>query len=91
MIYFGISEYYATGEGRAIMIMLSKNHKNEDGFVEAFKDKFGHYYSSGLELKDKDIFMKEYDKYLPEHVKKYLEKDDAFAYEYYSSVYINYA
>ena len=89
-MYYGVSEYYATGEGRIVIVMISKNHTNEDSFRESFKDKFGYYYTISLELKDKDTFLSEYNMHLPEHVKKYLEKDDAFAYEYYSSFYVNY-
>jgi len=82
---FLISDYYATGEGYNISILITSNI---DPF-KSFENLFGEYYALGAYELSKEAFITNHIQNLPLYISESLKKDEIF--EYFSQFHINYA
>lgn len=83
-MHYIVAQYQATGEGITLLIMIKKAYPREiagemrsSRFVAAhdFGERFGSYYLPYAQNLSKDEFMKQYGHWLPEPMKKNLEKE----------------
>lgn len=101
---FAVNYYHATGEGHHVFLLVTsenlqfdsnwRSYYSEQKLKDRFKAIFGNYFGENPEILSKEAFLKEYDVYVPDVVKKYINKsdsDDFPYYEWYSTLYINYA
>lgn len=79
-----VAQYQATGEGITLLIMIKKSYPREiegeirsSKFVAAydFAQRFGSHYIPYAQNLPKDEFMEQYGHWLPEPMKKNLEKE----------------
>lgn len=84
MYHFLVSDYYATGEGRTICLLITRAYPMVDEYdkdpdviaEEEFTKRFGEFLSMGVEAVNQEEFMKRFGHYLPEYLKKLLENED---------------
>lgn len=79
-----VSDYYATGEGRTISIMItptSREGEDRDRYLkDTFEGQFGEWFANGLEEFSKHDFESRYANFLPEIVYDILAADYPPAY-----------
>lgn len=62
-----VSDYFATGEGRTIMLMITY----QEDFKVEFTERFNEYFAIGMEELDKKTFFKRYKDFIPKKVKHF--------------------
>ena len=87
-----VSDYFATGEGRCISILITQKAEKLEA-AKDFLDLFGDWYLRGAENISHEEFWKKYHHYVPTYVKNLLEDvaGPPGAFNYYSQMYINFA
>lgn len=86
-MYTVISDYYATGEGRTIMVLISND--NSFNALSRFTDIFGAYYAIGADvIEGVKLDFPGANFVIPEHIKneKFWEKG---MFEYHASFHLN--
>jgi hypothetical protein len=87
-----VSDYFATGEGRTVMILITRTHPHIDDYdagnklksgvspktiaAREFIERFGGYYAQGAENLTKEKFIERYWHHLPVHVSNLLTDQD---------------
>ena len=70
---FLATDYAATGEGLTICLLISNSrHPRPE---ELFRERFGDYFTIGLEELDQETMLKRYKSYIPKIVKRDLENE----------------
>jgi hypothetical protein len=104
-MYTVISDYFATGEGRTIMVLYTKAYPfgkdwqdpTKDGAywaLEDFKQKFGDYYAIGAEVKEGLVFdFLNSELVINKELRDFLIKSEkeAGGLEYFASLHFNYS
>lgn len=97
-MYTVFCDYFATGEGRTFMLLITRGYgESDDGkenALETFKEVFGDYYAIGAEIRDGIDFNIPGAKFLlSEELKNSLldwEKD-AGGLEYHATLHVNFS
>jgi len=88
---FYVCDYFATGEGRTIFIMIDcawDKHK----ILENFRTFIGHpFYYGGIEELSEAAFMERYGHLLSDHIKKFLEEKDTSFFTYKQDLHFSYS
>jgi len=85
---FIASDYYATGEGRTVMLLITRAYPHRDDYDENYElkeghtpkviagrefiEQFGGYFAMGAENLLREEFLKRFGHHLPEYVHKIL-------------------
>lgn len=96
------SEYGATGEGITRMLLVTRAYPSADDRIrsidsetisrERFADKFGDYYAMGAEYEDLvENIPATFIHLIPDFVMKQIEANDAFGFEFYTSIHLNFS
>lgn len=88
---FVVADYSATGEGRTVMLLITRAFLHSDDYdsnftlkegctpkliaAKEFIQEFGEFYSIGAEYLMRDEFLDRYGAYLPEYVKRILNAE----------------
>lgn len=82
-------QYYATGEGLIIYLMIDRNYGDS---LETFRNFIGdEYYSNGiLELQESE-FMEKWKTLIPDYVKKMVALRNQPSFHWKQEIYLNYA
>jgi hypothetical protein len=100
-----VSEYFGTGEGQTVCIMMTQAEPHRDDFTEdnryvpvnskqyravrAFHEQFGTWYLHGLKFLSKEDFFSEYSYYIPPAMMKLLNRS-CFK-DFYTRVHYNFS
>jgi|GEM_PF-4767741 len=68
---FLATEYMATGEGVTICLMVTNDRQAE----QLFRERFGDYFTIGLQELEQDNMLKNYKAYIPNIVKKHVKEE----------------
>lgn len=81
-----ICDYYATGEGRSLFLMICPNTISDP--MKQFASVFGDWFAIGAEEVTKEKFNEKYSHLAPEFVMKMINGDKGH-YSYYSAFHYN--
>lgn len=70
---FLATDYAATGEGTTICLMITNTRIPQP--EDLFREKFGDYFTIGLEELDQETMLKRYKAYIPKIVKRDVENE----------------
>lgn len=88
---FLVCDYFATGEGRSIWLMIDRNY-GEKWTDKEFKSFIGHvYYHVGIEEVDEDKFISTYGRMIPDHVIQMIDKKNQSAFTWKTHLHFNYS
>lgn len=87
-----VSDYYATGEGRTVSILILKEATDEHA-VAVFSKIFDSYLAMGVEVYEHEQFWKKFGSYMPTYVKNLIEDTlgPPPAFMYHSQLYLNFS
>lgn len=96
MIYTAFADYYATGEGRSLMFLVSRGYgpkSREENVRDRFIELFGSYMAMGMEIKEGLNFdFDGIDLLVSEKTRKFLESSlDAGNLEYHVGLHFNFS
>jgi hypothetical protein len=72
---YAVSEYYATGEGYTVCIMIMPGVYTLDALKGHFSAEFGDWYTVGMQVLAKTEFLSEWGEYIPEHIQILINRD----------------
>jgi hypothetical protein len=91
-LLFFVSEYYATGEGITVSILITvgapSNQENVESARKEFVELFGEFISIGIEQLTRAEFVPKVDKYIPPKILENLDTS-CCNFKYYSQFHIN--
>ncbi len=91
---FVVADYFATGEGRTIMLLITKAYGPSDPETNAreqFAKLFGDYFAIGAEIITWEDMKKDYENFLPPAILKYMNNPDAPGFSWHTSFHFNYS
>lgn len=72
---FYVADYFATGEGRTIWIMIDRNYDTKQS-LQKMKEFVGEYYERSIDKYTEEDFLKWYKHLLPDAIKNMIERED---------------
>lgn len=84
------ADYFATGEGRTIWIMIDRNYDKEQS-LQDMKEFVGDYFEGSIEEYTEEDFLKWYKKLLPDSVKNMIEKKNVPMMRFKQEFHFNYS
>ena len=81
-----VSDYFATGEGRTLSILITRDRSKKE-IMQEFIDLFDAYYAIGLEFVEREELVSKYNAFLPSFVMKKLEQ--GYPVEYFGQIHFN--
>ena len=93
--YFMVSDYYATGEGSVVMILITRaDMLTEEEAIQNYREYFGGYHASGVEILERDEFLIRYGNHIPQYLYNLTDPDSDFpgivpAIHYTSTLHLN--
>lgn len=86
MMYTAKLDYFATGEGRTLMILVGNYSKQSEAY-DAFSKHFDPYFAQGCDIVE-GVDLMGFEKLVPEFVQKELTEGKAY-YEYFTCFHYN--
>lgn len=86
-----VCDYYATGEGRCISILITQKKEKLEAAKE-FAELFGGWALSGAENLKYDEFWPRYERHVPTYIKNIIDSGESPpAFNYYSQISMNFS